>query len=209
MTSESLIQSEYEGRYPILNNVAQRLEAYIESQLGHLTRIDRVSARAKSLDRFLDKANKCDEKGNRKYVNPLFEIQDQIGARITVHYLSDVIIVKSEVEKYFKFIEMQNKAPVSEAEFGYFGLHYIVGVPNEVIPEEYEDDVPEFFELQIKTLFQHAWSEAHHDLGYKSLRDLTSDEHRKVAFTAAQAWGADTIFEELAKSLVFNDNEPT
>jgi hypothetical protein len=40
------------------------------------------------------------------------------------------------------------------------------------------------------------------------MRDLTSDEQRKVAFTAAQAWGADTIFEDLARKLVFNDNEP-
>jgi hypothetical protein len=28
---------------------------------------------------------------------------------------------------------------------------------------------------------------------------LTSDEERQMAFTAAQAWGADRIFEELAK----------
>ena len=55
-----------------------------------------------------------------------------------------------------------------------------------------------FFELQIKTLFQNAWSEANHDLGYKPERELSKDEKRKIAFTSAQAWGADMIFDELS-----------
>jgi putative GTP pyrophosphokinase len=58
--------------------------------------------------------------------------------------------------------------------------------------------VPKVLELQIKTLFQHAWSEANHDLGYKpDLQPLDPDDERKLAFTAAQAWGADQIFDEL------------
>ena len=61
--------------------------------------------------------------------------------------------------------------------------------------------VPAFFELQIKTLFQHAWSEADHDLGYKpGANMLTSDEKRMIALTSAQAWGADRIFDQLFRS---------
>ena len=58
--------------------------------------------------------------------------------------------------------------------------------------------LPGFFELQIKTLFQHAWAEADHDLGYKpGTVPLTSAQRRKIAFTSAQAWGADHMFDEL------------
>ena len=71
-------------------------------------------------------------------------------------------------------------------------------VPEDLIDEKLESDKSvEFFELQIKTLFQHAWSEAEHDLGYKPSSQLTSDQKRRLAFTAAQAWGADQIFDEM------------
>jgi len=57
------------------------------------------------------------------------------------------------------------------------------------------------FELQIKTLFQHAWAESEHDLAYKPVEDLPKDQRRRVAFVAAQAWGADHILHELVEEL--------
>lgn len=201
------IRSEYERRYPVLVKMSDQLKQHLSGLLSGVPRIDSISARAKSPDRYEKKASKT-ENGVRKYEAPISEIQDQIGARITVFYLRDVRDIRHQIEKFFRFIELQEKTPGSDAEFGYFGLHFIIHIPEDIVPDEVDgDDVPQFFELQIKTLFQHAWSEAHHDLGYKSIRDLTSDEQRKVAFTAAQAWGADTIFEELANRLVFNDND--
>jgi putative GTP pyrophosphokinase len=68
-----------------------------------------------------------------------------------------------------------------------------------VVDEKWDkEQVPRFFELQLKTLFQTAWSEAEHDLGYKpGLKPLGRDEKRRLAYTAAQAWGAGRMFEEL------------
>ena len=57
--------------------------------------------------------------------------------------------------------------------------------------------MPKFFELQIKTLFQHAWSEAEHDLGYKEDKHLNLDQKRRLAFTSAQAWGG-PLFEDFS-----------
>jgi ppGpp synthetase/RelA/SpoT-type nucleotidyltranferase len=74
-------------------------------------------------------------------------------------------------------------------------------VPEDAIPDGLEECAPDFFELQIKTLFQHAWSESSHDIAYKPPRPLTSLEHRNLALSAAQAWGADQIFDQLGKAL--------
>lgn len=196
----------YESRYPIFLSIAGKLENHISDQLYELDHIDSVRARAKSPDRFLQKALKSDENGNRKYSEPFNQIQDQIGARVTVFYLSDIPVIRNRIEKYFKHIELTDKSPESDSEFGYIGTHFILKIPDDVIPDDESIVVPEFFELQIKTLFQHAWSEAHHDLGYKSKRKLNALEIRKIAFTAAQAWGADTIFNELFEQIAANDN---
>lgn len=198
------IREEYQKRYDeILTHIAPRLESHIYKLMEGVSRIDRISARAKDPDRFFMKATKLDENDNIKYDDPINQIQDQLGARIIVFYKQDLEHIKSEILKYMTAIEVQIKEPSTDSEFGYFGEHYILRVPPDAIPDGLEEESPEFFELQVKTLFQHAWSEAHHDLGYKSIRDLTPIEKRKVAFTAAQAWGADEIFSELANGLVF------
>ncbi|AMO72696.1 GTP pyrophosphokinase [Sphingorhabdus sp. M41] len=191
-----------------LKNIEKELELHIKEVFSQFERIDSITVRAKSPSRFATKAIKTNEDGTRKYKDPFSEIQDQIGARITVFYLSDVEKVEQTIEKYFNHIEIQEKKPEDDSAFGYVGTHFILNIPDDVLPDgEARQSCPDFFELQIKTLFQHAWSEAHHDLGYKSIRNLTSIEQRKVAFSAAQAWGADMMFDELAKDLVEdNDN---
>ena|SRR5271155_266130 len=188
-------------RDKILVPLAARIEDHLKNLLGPFARIDRISARAKSVERFLGKAAKLDD-GKPKYEDPLNQIQDQVGARIVTFYASDVERIRLEVEKYFKYIESQKIVPESEKEFGYEGRHFILFVPDDLIDDTVSrDESVELFELQIKTLFQHAWSEAEHDLGYKPSVKLTSDQNRRLAFTAAQAWGADQIFDEMFRQI--------
>lgn len=210
MTADYAIKDEYLERHAALAQVADRLGSFLKDTLAGVERIDSVSARAKDPDRYCAKAVKLNDDGTKKYNNPKFEIQDQIGARITVFYLSDVNRIREYIIKYLRSIEETPKSPESDSEFGYFGLHFIAATPEDIIGDDIpEGVVPEFFELQIKTLFQHAWSEAHHDIGYKAIGPLASEERRKMAFTAAQAWGADVIFEDLSQVLLLNDNEPS
>jgi len=185
----------------VLEPLAHKLEEHLREIINGAPRIDRIQARAKGPSRFLAKAEK--ENGNeKKYNDPLNQIQDQIGVRIITFYLSDVEEISSIVQKYFRHIERRQVVPESDVSFGYFGFHYILPVPSDIIDQNWNrDHVPEFFELQIKTLFQHAWSEANHDLGYKELQgDLTGDSRRRMAWASAQAWGADQIFDELFRA---------
>jgi putative GTP pyrophosphokinase len=188
-------------REKVLVPLAARIEDHLKNLFASLGRIDRISARAKSVDRFLGKAAKV-EHGKPKYEDPLNQIQDQVGARIVTFYASDVERVRLEIEKYFKYIESQRIVPESEKEFGYEGRHFILFVPEDLIDDTVSrGESVELFELQIKTLFQHAWSESEHDLGYKPSVQLTSDQKRRFAFTAAQAWGADQIFDEMFRQM--------
>lgn len=195
--------SDIEGDYRLrhdkaLTPIAGSLATYLNDLLRGIQRIDRVSTRPKSIDRFVAKATKLKD-DRPKYDDPLHQIQDQIGARIITFYLEDVPRVADAVLPYFHAIECQKIVPEREWEFGYFGQHYILMLPADVVDSSIDKAlVPEFFELQIKTLFQHAWSEAEHDLGYKpGSEPLEADQLRQLAYTSAQAWGADRMFNEL------------
>jgi ppGpp synthetase/RelA/SpoT-type nucleotidyltranferase len=202
MTHDELSEA-YRIRYSrALVPLAARLEGYIRDLLGTLSHIDRISARPKSPERFLAKASTV-VGGVAKYRDPLNQIQDQIGARIVAFYTSDVDPLTVRVKDYFAPIEELSIVPETPDRFGYEGKHFVLFVPDDVITSDIPHDfIPTFFELQIRTLFQHAWGEANHDLAYKPFSDLSQDQQRKVAFTAAQAWGADLIFSELASELL-------
>lgn len=200
MTDISSIYSERRTRF--LDPVAKELEALIVDYLGDTAHIDRVSARAKAVDRFIAKSTKRNEDGSTTYSDPLTQIHDQVAARIIAFYPSDIPSVEKMVLDYFRPIENKSHIPDSEDKFGYEGRHFILFIPDDVKPlDDVTEDDPQFFELQIKTLFQHAWSEASHDVAYKPTGELTTDQKRRVAFAAAQAWGGDRIFDDLIQEL--------
>ncbi|WP_175656724.1 GTP pyrophosphokinase [Burkholderia ambifaria] len=200
MSNEELF-AEYSRRYAnILSPLAMGLMSFLNQRLDGIKHIDRVSTRAKDPVRFLAKAVK-ENGGKRKYSDPFSEIQDQVAARITVFYLSDVEVVEIAIMKYFNRIEANSVIPDSPKQFGYEGRHLVLAIPEELFEDEEHHGAPDFFELQIKTLFQHAWGEAEHDLSYKPTSPLTELQAREIAFTAAQAWGADQMFAKLAKEL--------
>lgn len=202
------LEASYRSRYErVLLPLSTRLDAYLRDILKDYPRVDRISVRAKAVDHFVEKAARLDH-GGPKYTDPLNQIQDQMGARVVTFYLSDVQQLSARVEGFFGSIEVKHVIPDSPREFGYEGKHYILFIPQDVMNPSVAEESPTFFELQIKTLFQHAWGEADHDLIYKPAGSLTPDQRRRVAFTAAQAWGADRIFEELAQELGTPSHRP-
>ncbi len=199
----SELETAYRQRFEnVLTPVADLLKAQIKDIYKDEPRIDRVVARAKTVNSFLEKSKSKEEDGTPKYLEPLRQIQDQIGARIIVYYLNDIDRICKIAERYYRKIESRHVVPESESEFGYFGTHFVFHIPSDVIDQSIEASLlPVFFELQVKTLFQHAWSEANHDLGYKTASGPLSPETKRfLAYASAQAWGADHVFNRLARA---------
>jgi putative GTP pyrophosphokinase len=199
---DDALAAEYGDRYEnALKRTANALRDHFTDLLRTEPRIDRVTARAKDPASFLKKAQALTD-GKAKYTEPLAQIQDQIGVRIITFFRTDVDRLDGIIKSYFKTIEFRDRIPESEWEFGYFGRHYVLVLPTDVKGDDIDKStLPDFFELQVKTLFQHAWSEAEHDLGYKpGSMPLSAEDKRKLAYTSAQAWGADHMFDELFRS---------
>lgn len=191
------IEQLYSSAYPFLQKLAAEIEADIRSHLAEYERIDRISARAKGIASFVGKAKSVNRDGSTKYRDPSHDIQDQIGARIVTYYLDDVEQIDDLIRKYYRKIEDISKEPPSEKEFAYEAKHYILFIPADIaIHYSKVPNIPKVFELQLKTLFQHAWAQAEHDLNYKTDFSIDPHDRKLIYFSAAQAWGADRAFND-------------
>jgi len=190
------LASAYNERVPTLEAVCAEVEVLLRSILNQTPRIDKIAARTKNTERFVEKAARRDQTtGELKYPQPLEEIQDQIALRVVVYFNSDVPPVREKVLQEFREIEDVRKEEPDPGKFGYEAHHFVCVIPPDIIARHHSP--VEFFELQVSTLFQHAWAEANHDLGYKETTPLTYDQRKQIAWAAAQAWGADEIFQSL------------
>ena len=195
--SISEIEQSYLEISASLQSIAKQLEANLVEAFAEFPHIDKISSRVKQRDSFLEKASKLNEDGSPRYPNPFREIQDILGARIVVFYKSDVEEVKSKVHGLFQFVEHRDIVEDDVKKFGYEGTHFICHIPSFIHRDKSNHNVPYFFELQIKTLYQHAWAQSQHGLGYKPNTPLPWEKERKIAFLAAQSWGADEILMQL------------
>lgn len=95
-----------------------------------------------------------------KYAS-LKDITDVIGLRVITFYTDDVDKVASAVERLFNvdWANSVDKRRLLEIDsFGYQSLHYICSM----------EGFPYRFEVQMRTVLQHAWANLNHDTGYKS-----------------------------------------
>jgi putative GTP pyrophosphokinase len=190
------LDHEYQARWPALKDAADLINVLLHECLHDLPHVDAIRTRVKGVTRFVEKAQRINPaSGEPHYHHPLEDIQDQIGARVVVVYKSDVQPVADRVLAEFCEVEDRLVEQPDPASFGYEARHFVCIIPPDIVRRSASP--VSFFELQIATVFQHAWAEANHDLGYKPQRELDYAEQRHIAWAAAQAWGADRIFDEM------------
>ena len=116
-------------------------------------------------------AGKLELKG-AKY-DSLADITDVFGMRIITFYTDDVDKVASAVDRLFE-VDWENsvdKRKLLEVDsFGYLSLHYICRDP----------EFPFRFEVQMRTILQHAWANMNHDTGYKSGVEVPMEYSRNM-----------------------------
>ena len=151
------ILEEYRENLPRFNEMAGQLHSRLKNTFNDAgLLVAALEYRVKAEDSL---AGKLELKGT-KY-RSLADITDIIGLRVITFYIDDVDKVASAVERMFD-VDWENsvdKRKIHEIDsFGYLSVHYICSVP----------EFPYRFEIQIRTVLQHAWANMSHDTGYKS-----------------------------------------
>jgi len=196
------IEAKYSLRVSVLDKLAQNIQTEVATLLAGLGNVDRIYFRTKTVASFVDKATARTEAGEWKYQHPFEEIEDQVAGRILVFYRADVEMVLNTLKGKLRQAEQVHHRPSSAKEFDYETTHLVCLITSDLKPRGWSkiSEPPETFELQIRTLAQHAWSEPQHAF-YKRGSGLPDESLRKLYWAAASAWGMDSIWEELRQDL--------
>jgi len=180
------IMQEYNDNLPRFRTIEQEVKEKLKKTLNDAGLIvAAIESRIKGADSL---AGKLELKGH-KY-NSLADLTDILGLRVITFYIDDVDKVASAVERLFE-IDWENsvdKRKIHDIDsFGYLSLHYICSVP----------DFPYRFEIQMRTLLQHAWANMDHDTGYKSGVEIPKRYLRNMSRLAGMLELVDDEFSKI------------
>jgi ppGpp synthetase/RelA/SpoT-type nucleotidyltranferase len=165
--------------------------------------VHRVEYRVKSKASVERKAARIADIGRGQ--PPLDSITDLLGLRIITYFRDEVDQVARLIEREF-VVDYENstdkRATLDPDRFGYLSQHYVVQLsPTRIALPEYQRYGGIKFELQIRSILQHAWAEIERDFGYKSEAAFPRRLRRRFSRLAAVVELADDEFAEMRREI--------
>ncbi len=189
MNGEELRQ-EYEGRLSDLENMKDRIVISLRQSIDHKKiPFDAVKGRIKEFDSFMEKIRR------KTLQNPFQEINDIVGIRVICLYRDDIEKIKNVVSETFEVISDEDRTESRDVDrFGYSGSHIIARLGNEQNASLQQSLRDLHFEIQIRTIAQHAWASISHHLFYKQSDEIPKDQERDFQALSALFYVADSHF---------------
>ncbi len=202
---EPELQSAILAEYEVQTGIYQDLAAIAAQLLERIIRdaevqFHSISQRCKSRTSLAGKLSRP----NKDYTR-LADITDLAAIRVTTYFAEDVDHIAAIVEREFLIDggnSVDKRKLLDPDRFGYQSLHYIASItPARTRLAEYSrfDDLR--FEIQVRSILQHAWAEIEHDLGYKSAVGVPRDIRRRFSRIAGLLELADDEFAAIRREL--------
>lgn len=184
--------------------IYKRLSSKVESLLLEVFEMNKisfhiVSSRTKDIESLREKVHKNDK---YKEIN---QIQDYAGIRIITYVEDEIDEICKIIEDIFD-IDKENSSDKSDNlgvdKVGYKSVHYIASLKSDRLSlPEYKQFENKCFEIQIRTILQHAWAEIEHDRNYKFSGKLPKELNRRFKILAGSLELIDREFNSISNEI--------
>jgi putative GTP pyrophosphokinase len=186
----------YSGRFEAYSSLTRLLHATVENIIRASGVVClSVTSRTKSIPSFV-------EKMSRKGYDSPEKATDLAGIRVITFIETDAVAAAKLMRDSFTIHpgkSLDKSEELGDSQVGYRSIHLIceLGSDRTALPE-YKPFRGMLFEVQVRTVLQHAWAEIDHDRGYKFSGVLPGELRRRLNLLAGQLELADKEFSRLA-----------
>jgi hypothetical protein len=185
----------FDARRPALEALRIRLESELSAMLKTSgIAIQFVASRTKSHASLRQKLARPDKTYAR-----LEDVTDLVGVRVATYFEDSIADVAHLIEQRYRvdFANSTDKLGFADhGKFGYRSLHYVLSAPDDAdVGRDFR------FEIQVRTVLQHAWAEIEHDLGYKASEGVPEAIRRRFSRVAGLLEIADQEFVAIRADL--------
>jgi putative GTP pyrophosphokinase len=197
----SRILSQYDQKVALYNELTSKVHRLVEEIMQEqIIRAHTVTSRVKQRDSLRKKITDPD----KNYSN-LSDLTDISGIRIITYFEDDVGRVSRILEREFA-IDWPNttdkRAALDPDRFGYLTMQHVAKLGSDRTNLlEYRRFSGLKFEVQTRSILQHAWAEIEHDLGYKNPESIPKEARRRFSRLASLMEICDEEFRSLRDEL--------
>lgn len=190
----------YSRTRPTFQALANKVESILREVIDENSiNYHSISSRAKTMESYERKASRG------KYRDPRQEIMDMAGVRVVTYTQSDATWVANVVRELFNVLPKHSGDKAQELgtdKVGYRSIHFVatLGKRRQQLPEN-KVFRGLSFEIQVRTILQHAWAEFEHDRNYKFAGVLPTDMKRRLSILAGSLEMIDREFDTIANEV--------
>lgn len=200
-TTTYLQSSRIRELLPRLKELEQQVTTMLTEALKELDiELNSLEHRIKTEQSFIGKL----ERKGQKYKD-ISDVTDLLGIRVVTFFTDDVDKVATLIKELF-CVDWRNSIDKRKrhdlTSFGYNSLHYICRLREADATPETSGLNSIAFEVQMRTVLQHAWSAMEHDIGYKTTVQMPPEYLRQFSRLAGMLELADDEFSRLRTSMI-------
>lgn len=193
---EDKLKKDYESKQAS----AERFCSAFVEQIKELTSQENISlavpieSRVKSWSSISSKIERINLK-----LKDILQLNDLVGIRLILLFKRDLDKCRKLIEESLEVIEKEDTASrLGESQFGYQSYHYVIELPKEWLSiPTFKDFAKYKAEIQVRTMAQHIWAAASHNLQYKQEDNVPVTVRRSIYRVSAFLETVDLEFERV------------